>query len=71
MAGLAGPTARSALYGPGLPLGRAWQQSGGTHALIFLCDSILLFSMAPLMNAMTRRETAFAVAYAGIEARRS
>src|SRR5258705_13229214 len=56
MAGLAGAYGNIGYMGPGLALAVLGSKAAAPTALIFCCDSIFLFSIVPLLIALTDRE---------------
>ena len=56
MAGLAGAYGNIGYMGPGLALAVLGAKAAAPTALIFCCDSIFLFSIVPLLMALTDRE---------------
>src|SRR5689334_18303617 len=56
IAGLAGAYGNVGYMGPGLALAVLGNKAAAPTALIFCCDSILLFSMVPLLIEITDRE---------------
>src|SRR5437899_9615363 len=56
MAGLAGAYGNIGYMGPGLALAVLGSKAAAPTALIFCCDSIFLFSIVPLLMALTDRE---------------
>jgi malonate transporter len=56
MAGLAGAYGNIGYMGPGLALAVLGVKAAAPTALIFCCDSIFLFSIVPLLMALTDRE---------------
>jgi malonate transporter len=56
MAGLAGAYGNIGYMGPGLALAVLGAKAAAPTALIFCCDSIFLFSIVPLLIALTDRE---------------
>jgi len=69
MAGLAGAYGNIGYMGPGLPLAVLGSKAAAPTALIFCCDSIFLFSIAPLLTALTDREQRSLLHTLGIAAR--
>jgi predicted permease len=56
MAGLAGAYGNIGYMGPGLALAVLGAKAAAPTALIFCCDSIFLFTIVPLLMALTDRE---------------
>jgi malonate transporter len=56
MAGLAGAYGNIGYMGPGLALAVLGSKAAAPTALIFCCDSIFLFTIVPLLMALTDRE---------------
>ena len=56
MAGLAGAYGNIGYMGPGLALAVLGSKAAAPTALIFCCDSIFLFSIVPLLMALTDRK---------------
>src|SRR6476620_784428 len=56
LAGLAGSYGNIGYMGPGLALAVLGSKAAAPTALIFCCDSIFLFSIVPLLIALTDRE---------------
>src|SRR4051794_8431237 len=56
MAGLAGAYGNIGYMGPGLALAGLGAKAAAPTALIFCCDSIFLFTIVPLLMALTDRE---------------
>jgi predicted permease len=56
MAGLAGAYGNLGYMGPGLALAVLGAKAAAPTALIFCCDSIFLFTIVPLLMALTDRE---------------
>jgi hypothetical protein len=56
MAGLAGAYGNIGYMGPGLALAVLGTKAAAPTALIFCCDSIFLFTIVPLLMALTDRE---------------
>ena len=56
LAGLAGGYGNIGYMGPGLALAVLGAKAAAPTALIFCCDSIFLFSIVPLLIALTDRE---------------
>src|ERR1700709_1775478 len=56
MAGLSGAYGNIGYMGPGLALAVLGAKAAAPTALIFCCDSIFLFSIVPLLIALTNRE---------------
>jgi predicted permease len=56
IAGLAGAYGNIGYMGPGLALAVLGSKAAAPTALIFCCDSIFLFSIVPLLIALTDRE---------------
>jgi len=56
IAGLAGAYGNIGYMGPGLALAVLGSKAAAPTALIFCCDSIFLFSIVPLLMALTDRE---------------
>src|SRR3984885_11577980 len=56
MAGLAGAYGNIGYMGPGLALAVLGGKAAAPTALIFCCDSIFLFTIGPLLMALTDRE---------------
>src|SRR3981189_2338575 len=56
LAGLAGAYGNIGYMGPGLALAVLGSKAAAPTALIFCCDSIFLFSIVPLLIALTDRE---------------
>ena len=69
MAGLAGAYGNIGYMGPGLALAVLGAKAAAPTALIFCCDSIFLFTIAPLLMALTDREHKSFVHAIGIAAR--
>src|SRR4029079_3615993 len=69
MAGLAGAYGNIGYMGPGLALAVLGAKAGGPTALIFCCDSIFLFTIVPLLMALTDREHKSFLHAVGIAAR--
>src|SRR6202041_310285 len=56
LAGLSGGYGNIGYMGPGLALAVLGSRAAAPTALIFCCDSIFLFSIVPLLIALTERE---------------
>src|SRR5260370_15890735 len=56
IAGLSGAYGNIGYMGPGLALAVLGAKAAAPTALIFCCDSIFLFSIVPLLIALTNRE---------------
>ena len=69
MAGLAGAYGNIGYMGPGLALAVLGAKAAAPTALIFCCDSIFLFTIVPLLMALTDREHKSFVHAIGIAAR--
>jgi len=69
MAGLAGAYGNIGYMGPGLALAVLGSKAAAPTALIFCCDSIFLFSIVPLLIALTDREQRSLLHTLGIAAR--
>jgi malonate transporter len=69
MAGLAGAYGNIGYMGPGLALAVLGAKAAAPTALIFCCDSIFLFTMVPLLMALTDREHPSFLHAIGIAAR--
>jgi predicted permease len=69
MAGLAGAYGNIGYMGPGLALAVLGAKAAAPTALIFCCDSIFLFSIVPLLMALTDREHPSFLHAIGIAAR--
>ena len=69
MAGLAGAYGNIGYMGPGLALAVLGAKAAAPTALIFCCDSIFLFSIVPLLIALTDREHRSLLHTFGIAAR--
>ena len=69
MAGLAGAYGNIGYMGPGLALAVLGAKAAAPTALIFCCDSIFLFSIVPLLIALTDREHQSALHTLGVVAR--
>ena len=64
LAGLSGGYGNIGYMGPGLALAVLGSKAAAPTALIFCCDSIFLFSIVPLLIALTDREAPVLAAYA-------
>jgi malonate transporter len=69
MAGLAGAYGNIGYMGPGLALAVLGSKAAAPTALIFCCDSIFLFTIVPLLMALTDREHPSFLHAVGIAAR--
>ena len=69
MAGLAGAYGNIGYMGPGLALAVLGAKAAAPTALIFCCDSIFLFTIVPLLMALTDREHKSFVHAIGLAAR--
>ena len=69
MAGLAGAYGNIGYMGPGLALAVLGAKAAAPTALIFCCDSIFLFTIVPLLMALTDREHPSFLHAIGIAAR--
>jgi len=69
MAGLAGAYGNIGYMGPGLALAVLGAKAAAPTALIFCCDSIFLFTIVPLLMALTDREHKSFLHAIGIAAR--
>jgi predicted permease len=69
MAGLAGAYGNIGYMGPGLALAVLGARAAAPTALIFCCDSIFLFTIVPLLMALTDREHPSFLHAIGIAAR--
>jgi len=69
MAGLAGAYGNIRYMGPGLALAVLGAKAAAPTALIFCCDSIFLFTIVPLLMALTDREHKSFLHAIGIAAR--
>jgi malonate transporter len=69
MAGLAGAYGNIGYMGPGLALAVLGTKAAAPTALIFCCDSIFLFTIVPLLMALTDREHPSFLHAVGIAAR--
>ncbi len=69
MAGLAGAYGNIGYMGPGLALAVLGTKAAAPTALIFCCDSIFLFTIVPLLMALTDREHKSFLHAIGIAAR--
>ncbi len=69
MAGLAGAYGNIGYMGPGLALAVLGAKAAAPTALIFCCDSIFLFSIVPLLIALTDREHPSLLHAVGVAAR--
>ena len=69
MAGLAGAYGNIGYMGPGLALAVLGTKAAAPTALIFCCDSIFLFTIVPLLMALTDREHRSFLHAVGIAAR--
>ena len=69
IAGLAGAYGNIGYMGPGLALAVLGAKAAAPTALIFCCDSIFLFSIVPLLIALTDREHGSLLRTLGIAAR--
>jgi malonate transporter and related proteins len=69
MAGLAGAYGNIGYMGPGLALAVLGAKAAAPTALIFCCDSIFLFTIVPLLMALTDREHPSFLHAVGIAAR--
>jgi predicted permease len=69
MAGLAGAYGNIGYMGPGLALAVLGAKAAAPTALIFCCDSIFLFTIVPLLMALTDREHKSFLHAVGIAAR--
>ena len=69
MAGLSGAYGNIGYMGPGLALAVLGAKAAAPTALIFCCDSIFLFSIVPLLMALTDREHPSFLHAIGIAAR--
>jgi hypothetical protein len=69
MAGLSGAYGNIGYMGPGLALAVLGSKAAAPTALIFCCDSIFLFSIVPLLIALTDREHRSLLHTLGIVAR--
>src|SRR5262245_35098932 len=69
MAGLAGAYGNIGYMGPGLALAVLGSKAAAPTALIFCCDSIFLFSIVPLLIALTGREHPSMLHAVGVAAR--
>jgi predicted permease len=69
MAGLAGAYGNIGYMGPGLALAVLGSKAAAPTALIFCCDSIFLFTIVPLLMALTDREHPSFLHAIGIAAR--
>jgi predicted permease len=69
MAGLAGAYGNIGYMGPGVALAVLGSKAAAPTALIFCCDSIFLFSIVPLLIALTDREHRSLLHTLGIAAR--
>ena len=64
LAGLSGGYGNIGYMGPGLALAVLGSKAAAPTALIFCCDSIFLFSIVPLLIALTDRRTPAVAAHA-------
>jgi malonate transporter and related proteins len=69
MAGLAGAYGNIGYMGPGLALAVLGTKAAAPTALIFCCDSIFLFTIVPLLMALTDREHRSFLHAVGVAAR--
>src|SRR6476620_4251704 len=69
LAGLAGGYGNIGYMGPGLALAVLGTKAAAPTALIFCCDSIFLFTIVPLLIALTDREHKSALHTLGIVVR--
>jgi malonate transporter and related proteins len=69
MAGLAGAYGNIGYMGPGLALAVLGTKAAAPTALIFCCDSIFLFTIVPLLMALTDREHPSLLHAIGVAAR--
>ncbi len=69
MAGLAGAYGNIGYMGPGLALAVLGAKAAAPTALIFCCDSIFLFTIVPLLMALTDREHPSFLHAVGVAAR--
>src|SRR5258705_1294589 len=69
MAGLAGAYGNIGYMGPGLALAVLGPKAAAPTALIFCCDSIFLFSIVPLLIALTDRQHPSLLRTLGVVAR--
>jgi malonate transporter and related proteins len=69
IAGLAGAYGNIGYMGPGLALAVLGSKAAAPTALIFCCDSIFLFSIVPLLIALTGREHPSMLHAVGVAAR--
>jgi predicted permease len=69
MAGLAGAYGNIGYMGPGLALAVLGTKAAAPTALIFCCDSIFLFTIVPLLMALTDRQHPSFLHAVGIAAR--
>ena len=69
MAGLAGAYGNIGYMGPGLALAVLGAKAAAPTALIFCCDSIFLFTIVPLLMALTDREHKSFLHAVGVAAR--
>ena len=69
MAGLAGAYGNIGYMGPGLALAVLGSKAAAPTALIFCCDSIFLFTIVPLLMALTDREHRSFLHAVGVAAR--
>src|ERR1051325_5203399 len=69
IAGLSGAYGNIGYMGPGLALAVLGSKAAAPTALIFCCDSIFLFSIVPLLIALTNREHRSLLHTLGIVAR--
>ena len=69
MAGLAGAYGNIGYMGPGLALAVLGSKAAAPTALIFCCDSIFLFTIVPLLIALTDREHPSLLHALGVAAR--